>query len=80
MTGNVSTITLANGYISLENGWIAPFNGYQYKKTPTAAVWNESRQICQSWGADLIVYGVHDTRIRKYEYLHFYKVDFCRIN
>ena len=49
--------------MELDDGWIAPFNGYQYKATMRSQSWDESRSICQSWGGDLIVYGFRDLTI-----------------
>ena len=63
------TAALAHGEIELEEGWFSPLNGYQYKVSTSSHVgqqWIETRRICQSWGADLIVHGVRDARIRKY--------------
>ena len=55
-------------YIALEDGWIrlSPSTGYQYKNTQTAQTWNKSRETCQNMGGDLIVYGIQETKIRKY--------------
>ena len=52
------------GYITLNDGWIAPFNGYQYKVTSTRQDWQASRQTCRGWGGDLAVYGVIDMGVR----------------
>ena len=54
------------GYVELEDGWISPFNGYQYKVNDTRQSWNESRIACQSWGGDLIVHGFRDHTARQY--------------
>ena len=51
------TRALLRGYMELEDGWIALFNGYQYKVTPNAQPWEDGRATCQTWGGDLIVYG-----------------------
>ena len=61
------TAALIRGEIELEEGWYSPLNGYQYRATTSHENWDETRRICQSWGADLIVHGVRDTRIRKYD-------------
>jgi len=53
--------------IPLEDGWITPHNGFQYKNTPNFLGWEEARRICLSWGADLTVYGVREEGFRKYE-------------
>jgi len=55
---------LLRGYIELDDGWIAPFNGYQYKVTANRQNWEESRSLCQSWGGDLIVHGFQDHVVR----------------
>ena len=52
------------GYITLNDGWIAPFNGYQYKVTSSRQNWQNSRQICHGWGGDLVVHGVIDMGVR----------------
>ena len=52
------------GYITLNDGWIAPFNGYQYKVTSSKQNWQDSRQTCRSWGGDLVVHGVIDMGVR----------------
>jgi len=52
------------GYMHLDDGWITPFNGYQYKETSTIQSWEDSRTICKNWGGDLAVYGVRDIAIR----------------
>ena len=51
---------MQQGYVELEDGWIAPGNGYQYKADLTNSTWEECRSICQGWGGDLIVYGFQD--------------------
>ena len=55
---------LLRGYIIMEDGWIAPFNGYQYKASPNRQTWNESRSLCQQWGGDLAQYGARDVGTR----------------
>ena len=55
---------LLRGYVTLDGGWIAPFNGYQYKATTTYQSWNASRSVCQEEGGDLAQYGVRDVAIR----------------
>ena len=55
---------LLRGYMTLDGGWIAPFNGYQYKAIATRQSWNASRSLCQEEGADLVQYGVRDVAIR----------------
>ena len=52
------------GYMELDDEWIAPFNGYQYKATPNFQPWDASRNLCQSWGGDLIVHGFRDHAVR----------------
>ena len=51
----------------LSDGWVAMFNGYQYKLTPKAQMWNESRTVCQAMGGDLAVYGIQDMESRRFE-------------
>jgi len=58
------TAALIRGEIQLEDGWFSPLSGYQYKATPNEQSWEESRSICQSWGGDLIVYGVRNASIK----------------
>ena len=60
-------LALHRGYIELNDGWFSPFNGYQYKVARRAS-WQNSRNSCQSMGADLVVYGVQDTNTRRFVY------------
>ena len=55
---------LKGGVIELEDGWITPLNGYQYKLTTTTGSWSESREKCKLWNADIIVYGFIDIEAR----------------
>ena len=55
---------LLRGYSNLNDQWIAPFNGYQYKITESTHSWEESRRICQDWGGEMVVYGVRDFQMR----------------
>ena len=55
---------LLRGYMTLDGGWIAPFNGYQYKAIATRQSWSASRSVCQEEGGDLAHYGVRDVAIR----------------
>ena len=55
---------LLRGYITLDGGWIAPFNGYQYKAITTRQSWNASRSLCHIEGGDLAQYGVRDVAMR----------------
>ena len=59
-----STSALLHGYVELEDGWIAAFNGYKYKANLDQQSWDDSRSVCQSWGGDLIVYGFQDPAVR----------------
>ena len=63
MAVNVTNV-LQRGFLELDDGWIAPFYGYQYKLTPEQQSWDQGRRICQSWGADLIVFGYQDAVMR----------------
>ena len=47
-------MALRRGYMKLDDGWIAPFNGYQYKVTTNFTSWDVNRQICRNVGGDLI--------------------------
>ena len=61
----IMSAALLRGYMKLDGGWIAPFNGYQYKATTTGQSWSASRSLCQeAEGADLAHYGVRDVAIR----------------
>ena len=55
---------LLRGYMTLDGGWIAPFNGYQYKSITTRQSWSASRSLCLEEGGDLAQYGVRDVAIR----------------
>jgi len=55
------TRVFQRGFMELEDGWITPFNGYQYKTTPNLGC---CRSVCQSWGGDLIVHGIRDHAAR----------------
>ena len=50
--------------IGTSNTWYSPLNGFQYKATPDAQSWNESRSVCQGWGGDLAVHGVQTLELR----------------
>jgi len=41
-------------YEILENGWITPFDGYMYKRTPHLGTWNNTQKECRNWQSDLI--------------------------
>jgi len=58
------TRDLRRGYMELDDGWITPFNGYQYKASLNRQTWDESRSVCQSWEGDLIVHGFRDHTAR----------------
>ena len=57
------TAIVQRGYMELDDGWITPLNGYQYKATPNSQTLDQGRTICQNWGGDLIVYGFQDVAI-----------------
>ena len=59
------TRDLQREYMELDDGWVAPFNGYQYKRTPNSQSWDETRSLSQSWGGDLIVHGFRDYAVRE---------------
>jgi len=56
---------MLRGYVEIDDGWIAPFNGYQYKLTASRHSWQEKQGTCQSWGGDLIVHGFQDPTARE---------------
>ena len=62
---NISA-SLLRGFAELEDGWISPFNEYQYKVTRIRESWTASRRKCQVWGGDLVVHGVRDSGTRLY--------------
>jgi len=62
---DISTASLLRGFVELDDGWIAPFNGFQYKMNVKKRTWIDSRKICQSWGGDHIVYGFRDDNVRQ---------------
>ena len=41
------------GYISLPDGWVNPFNGYQYILNETELAWKDARTSCQEMGGNL---------------------------
>ena len=55
---------LLRGYLTLDGGWIVPFNGYQYKAIATRLSWSASRSVCEEEGGDLAQYGVRNVAIR----------------
>ena len=55
---------LLRGFVELDDGWISPLNGYQYKVNQTRQTWDESRTMCQNLGGDLIVHGFQDPTAR----------------
>jgi len=46
--------------MELGDGWITPFNGYQYKVSTEWLSWDAGRNVCQSWEGDLIAHGFRD--------------------
>ena len=48
-SANISA-ALLRGYMTLNGGWIAPFNGYQYKAITARQSWSASRSLCQEEG------------------------------
>ena len=48
-----------------EKGWFSLWNEYQYKRTRNLWSWNHARRECQSYGADLAVFGKRNLIIRK---------------
>ena len=63
VSANMSAALLC-GYMTLNGGWIAPFNAYQYKASTTRQSWSASRSVCQEERGDLAQYGVRDVAIR----------------
>ena len=59
------TSLLKRTYVELDNGWITPFNGFQYKKFNTSNTWPKCRAFCQNLGGDLVVHGIRDSVIKK---------------
>lgn len=53
------------GYNILDDGWIAPFNGYKYKIVENIVSWHEARSTCQSYGSDLASFGVPSAKTRR---------------
>jgi len=49
-------------------------NGYLYRLTPNKQMWNESREVCQSYGGDLAYQAVKNNDSRMYELLFTYTV------
>ena len=56
--------TLLRGYAEMNEEWIAPFNGYQYKLYPVEQDWTKSRSVCRKQGGDLAVYGIRNLATR----------------
>ncbi|XP_076811403.1 CD209 antigen-like protein C [Clavelina lepadiformis] len=54
------TLEMEIGSLKSELKWFTASNGYQYRLTPSRQSWQESRRVCQSMGADLIVVGAKD--------------------
>jgi len=61
--GNI-LFALQSGYMELDNGWITPFNGYQYKISTEKLSWDTGRHVCQGWEGDLIAHGFRDHAAR----------------
>lgn len=55
---------MINRHKVLDDGWIAMFNGFQYKLVYPAGNWTESRATCQELGGDLAVFGIQDMESR----------------
>ena len=56
---------IRRGFLQLDDGWISPLNGFQYKITTTAQTWHRSRSLCQGMGGDLATHGLQDWETRR---------------
>ena len=56
--------TFKHGFVELEDGWIAPMNGFQYKMSSSWQTWENSRMTCESWNGDLIAHGFQNYETR----------------
>ena len=55
------------GYFPLNDGWIAQFNGYQYKAISNRRNWRDAEAYCKNHGADLASIGVRNKINRRYK-------------
>ena len=53
------------GFLRLDDGWINPLNGFQYKLIATDGGWQNSRRACQTVGGDLATHGIQDWETRR---------------
>ena len=56
---------LQTGYLELEDRWITPFNGFQYKYNTTRKNWADARTACYEMGGDLASFGIWDIQTRR---------------
>ena len=56
---------IRRGFLLLDDGWISPLNGFQYKLTTTYQSWYSSRSQCQGMGGDLATHGIQDWQTRR---------------
>ena len=59
---------IRRGFMQLDDGWISPLNGFQYKFITLGRDWQYSRSVCQGMGGDLATHGLQDWGIRRYEF------------
>ena len=51
--------------MELDDGWITPLNGFQYKHVNTTQSWNSSRVLCREMGGDLATHGIQVWETRR---------------
>ena len=56
---------IRRGFLQLDDGWISPLNGFQYKIVAASGGWQYSRNACQTVGGDLATHGIQDWETRR---------------
>ena len=56
---------IRRGFLRLDDEWISPLNGFQYKLIATGGGWQYSRDACQTMGGDLATHGIQDWETRR---------------
>ena len=55
---------IRRGFLQLDDGWISPLDGFQYKSIANGQSWQSSRSKCQEIGGDLATHGIQDWETR----------------
>ena len=56
---------IRRGFLRLDDGWISPLNGFQYKIVAANGGWQNGRGACQTVGGDLATHGIQNWETRR---------------